>query len=109
MRARPHDPHVLRPGRQGREGPGYVPGRTAGHGLSQRVTEAQWRVILRTCRRVFRAGRAGLASGRRTARDYERLPASREAMILWAMITLMANRLAQLAELSNAHLAYVLT
>ena len=73
-------------------------------GYRSDVTEAQWRVILRTCRRVFRAGRAGLASGRRTARDYERLPASREAMILWAMITLMTCRLARAGQLSNTHL-----
>ncbi len=31
---------------------------------------------------------------RRTVRDYERLPASHEAMILWAMIALMTSRLA---------------
>ena len=37
-------------------------------------------------------------------RDYERLPASHEAMILWAMIALMAHRLAQPSHLSNTHL-----
>jgi transposase len=48
---------------------------------------------------------AWISKHRRTVRDYEHLTASHEAMILWAMIALMANRLAQLTELSNAHLA----
>jgi hypothetical protein len=30
------------------------------------------------------------------ARDYERLPTHHEAMILWAMITIMTRRLARL-------------
>ena len=38
---------------------------------------------------------AWIGKHRRTARDYERLPASHEAMILWAMIALMTRRLAQ--------------
>ena len=46
---------------------------------------------------------------RRTTRDYERLPASHETMILRAMIALMARRLAQPARLSNTHLACRLT
>src|SRR5215471_2014425 len=46
---------------------------------------------------------AWISKHRRTVRDYEHLPASHEAMILWAMIALMAHRLAQPAELSNAH------
>ena len=37
---------------------------------------------------------AWITSHRRCARDYERLPASHEAMILWAMIALMTQRLA---------------
>jgi len=37
---------------------------------------------------------AWITSHRRCARDYERLPASHEAMVLWAMIALMAQRLA---------------
>jgi transposase len=37
---------------------------------------------------------AWITSHRRCARDYERLPASHEATILWAMIALMAQRLA---------------
>jgi transposase len=37
---------------------------------------------------------AWITSYRRCARDYERLPAHHEAMVLWAMITLMARRLA---------------
>jgi putative transposase len=46
---------------------------------------------------------AWISKHRRTVRDYERLPASHEAMILWAMIALMARRLAQPAHLSNTH------
>jgi transposase len=38
---------------------------------------------------------AWISKHRRTTRDYERLPASHEAMVLWAMIALMARRLAQ--------------
>jgi transposase len=38
---------------------------------------------------------AWISKHRRTVRDYERLPASHEAMILWAMIALMTRRLAQ--------------
>src|SRR5690349_15553965 len=46
---------------------------------------------------------AWISKHRRTVRDYETLPASHEAMILWAMTALMARRLAQPAHLSNAH------
>ena len=38
---------------------------------------------------------AWISKHRRTVRDYERLPASHEAMILWAMISLMTRRLAK--------------
>ena len=48
---------------------------------------------------------AWISKHRRTVRDYEHLTASHEAMILWAMIALMARRLAQPTHLSNAHLA----
>jgi transposase len=41
---------------------------------------------------------AWISKHRRTTRDYERLPASHEAMILWAMIALMTRRLAQPAQ-----------
>jgi transposase len=41
---------------------------------------------------------AWISKHRRTVRDYERLPASHEAMIMWAMTTLMARRLAQPAH-----------
>ena len=41
---------------------------------------------------------AWISKHRRTVRDYERLPASHEAMILWAMVALMAGRLAQPAH-----------
>ena len=46
---------------------------------------------------------AWISKHRRTIRDYEHLPASHEAMILWAMTALMARRLAQPTELSDAH------
>jgi len=46
---------------------------------------------------------AWISKHRRTVRDYERLPASHEAMILWAMTALMACRLTQPAHLSNTH------
>ena len=36
-----------------------------------------------------------ISKHRRTTRDYERLPASHEAMILWAMIASMTRRLAR--------------
>jgi transposase len=48
---------------------------------------------------------AWISKHRRTTRDHERLPASHEAMILWAMTALMACRLAPPAHLSNTHLA----
>jgi transposase len=38
---------------------------------------------------------AWISTCRRCTRDYERLPASHEAMVLWAMIALMTQRLAQ--------------
>jgi transposase len=41
---------------------------------------------------------AWISKHRRTVRDYEHLPASHEAMILWAMIALMTRRLAQPAD-----------
>ena len=46
---------------------------------------------------------AWISKHRRTVRDYEHLPASHEAMILWAMTALMARRLAQPTHLSNTH------
>jgi putative transposase len=46
---------------------------------------------------------AWISKHRRTVRDYEHLPASHEAMILWAMIALMTRRLARTDDLSNAH------
>ena len=47
---------------------------------------------------------AWITRHRRTVRDYERLPASHEAMVLWAMTALMACRLTQPSHLSNTHL-----
>jgi transposase len=47
---------------------------------------------------------AWISKHRRTVRDYEQLPASHEAMILWAMIAMMTRRLAQPTDLSDAHL-----
>jgi transposase len=46
---------------------------------------------------------AWISKHRRTVRDYEHLTASHEAMILWAMIALMTQRLTQTPELSDAH------
>jgi len=46
---------------------------------------------------------AWISKHRRTVRDYEQLPASHEAMILWAAIALMTRRLAQPAHLSDIH------
>jgi transposase len=48
---------------------------------------------------------AWISKHRRTTHDYEHLPASHEAMILWAMIALMTRRLAPPTHLSDAHLA----
>jgi len=47
---------------------------------------------------------AWISKHRRTVRDYEQLPASHEAMILWAMVVLMARRLTLPNDLSDAHL-----
>jgi transposase len=47
---------------------------------------------------------AWISKHRRTVRDHERLPASHEAMILWAMVALMTARLTQPTHLSNTHL-----
>jgi transposase len=47
---------------------------------------------------------AWISKHRRTVRDYERLPATHEAMITWAMIALMARRLTRPTHLSNTHL-----
>jgi transposase len=47
---------------------------------------------------------AWISKHRRTIRDYEHLPASHEAMILWAMTALMTRRLAQTNDLSDTHL-----
>ena len=46
---------------------------------------------------------AWISKHRRTVRDYEHLPASHEAMILWAMTALMTCRLAQPSQLPNTH------
>ena len=47
---------------------------------------------------------AWISKHRRTVRDYEHLPASHEAMILWAMIALMTRRLTQTDDLPDTHL-----
>jgi hypothetical protein len=44
---------------------------------------------------------AWISKHRRTVRDYETLPASHEAMILWAMIALMSHRLIRAARLKE--------
>ena len=48
---------------------------------------------------------AWISKHRRCVRDYERLPASHEAMILWAMVALMTHRLTRTIQLSSTHLA----
>jgi len=48
---------------------------------------------------------AWISKHRRPTRDYERLPASHQAMILRAMIALMARRLARPVHLSGTDLA----
>jgi transposase len=50
---------------------------------------------------------AWISKHRRTVRDYEHLPASHEAMILWAMIALMTRRLAQPTDISDARLVSI--
>jgi transposase len=50
---------------------------------------------------------AWISKHRRTVRDYEHLPASHEAMILWAMIALITRRLAQPTDISDAHLVSI--
>jgi transposase len=52
---------------------------------------------------------AWISKHRRTTRDYEHLPASHEAMILWAMIALMTRRLTGTTHLSDTHSACSLT
>ena len=47
---------------------------------------------------------AWISRHRRTVRDHEHLPASHEAMILWAMTAPYGHRLAQTTELPDAHL-----
>jgi transposase len=47
---------------------------------------------------------AWISKHRRTVRDYEQLPASHEAMIIWAMIALMTRRLTPPGQSSDAHL-----
>jgi transposase len=46
---------------------------------------------------------AWISKHRRTTRDYEHLPASHEAMILWAMIAFMTRRLAHTTHTACAH------
>ena len=48
---------------------------------------------------------AWISKNRRCVRDYERLPASHEAVILWAMVALMTHRLTRTTQLSSTHLA----
>ena len=48
---------------------------------------------------------AWISKHRRCVRDYERVPASHEAVILWAMVALMTHRLTRTIQLSRTHLA----
>jgi transposase len=47
---------------------------------------------------------AWISKNRRCVRDYERLPASHEAVILWAKVALTTHRLTRTTQLSNTHL-----
>jgi hypothetical protein len=51
----------------------------------------------KSCRSAvsFERTLAWITRHRRTVRDYERLPAHHETMIYWAMIAIMARRLAR--------------
>ncbi|MBO0883746.1 MAG: IS5 family transposase, partial [Mycobacterium sp.] len=52
---------------------------------------------------------AWISKHRRTTRDYERLPASHEAMVTWAMIALMTQRLARLPATHEEPISQTLT
>ena len=45
---------------------------------------------------------AWISKHRRTVRDYEHLPASHEAMILWSMVALITRRLAEVPGLRRS-------
>ena len=81
--------------RQARHSPSCLQGwvRPPVYGLYQRW-HARGVTIALPRRWVVERTLAWITSYRRCARDYERLPAHHEAMILWAMITLMTRRLA---------------
>jgi transposase len=49
----------------------------------------------RTRRWVVERSLSWLSQRRRLVRDYERLPAHHEALVLWSMIMLMTRRLAR--------------
>jgi transposase len=92
---------------------GYTASRLAAWATAMKMTI---QVIARRDRHVFEVlprrwvverTFAWISKHRRTVRDYEHLPASHEAMILWAMIALMTRRLTQPNELSDAHLVSV--
>jgi transposase len=70
-----------------------------------RRRRSQWSHAEGVGRPVVERAFAWISKHRRTVRDYERLPASHEAMILWAMTDLMARRLAQPSHLSNTHVS----
>ena len=46
---------------------------------------------------------AWISRHRRTVRDYERLPASHETMVYWAMIIIMSRRLARNTQSHPLH------
>jgi transposase len=90
---------------------GYTAGKLAAWAATMKMTVT---VVAKRDRHVFEVlprrwvverTFAWISKHRRTVRDYEHLPASHEAMILWAMIALMTRRLTQTDDLSDAHLA----
>ncbi|MBB1256851.1 transposase, partial [Streptomyces sp. OF3] len=58
-----------------------------------RRSDGQKGLVVLPKRWIVERAFAWLARSRRLARDYERLPASSEAMILWSMTTVMTRRL----------------
>jgi transposase len=92
---------------------GYTAGRLAAWAAAMKMTI---QIVAKRDRHIFEVlprrwvverTFAWISKHRRTVRDYESLPASHEAMILWAMIALMTRRLAQADDLSDAHLASI--
>ena len=90
---------------QGYTGPDPA-GAAAAHGIRLEVVKlpaAKRGFVLLPRRWVVERTFAWISKHWRTSRNYEHLPASYEAMILWVMIALMTRRLAQPTHLSDTH------